>query len=445
MDIGNGRKLYAHQVEAVHLMLNQSCVIAHDMGLGKTLAALVAAKHASDQGALVVVVAPINMHRDWRDEAARVGVPIRLMSWAKVEMDQLTPFVLIADEAHYAQSMKSQRTRKFLALAKKAQRVWCLTGTPMRGGRPSNLYPLLVAIGHPLAKNRNQYELRYCDAKATHFTRWDITGASNLTELHMRTNRSILRRQKEDCVDLPPKTRVMHDVPVTKDDRAKFIRAWEESYQKFLDGINEDIEANKHNLPDEAAVAAFRKERLRAKAAVQVSAARQASSLVKVAEAASMVRDLRDAGKRVVVFASFKASVRLLEDSLSDQRVGVYVGDMSKRERDEVYSAWKAGEIDIFIATPESGGVGLNLQEAADVILIDRPYTCGDLEQAEDRCHRIGTNWPVTAYWLRAFEIDAVVDEILLEKLENAGQVIDGGRVSEYEVLRRMVKGKKGK
>ena len=57
MDIGNGRKLYAHQVEAVHLMLNQSCVIAHDMGLGKTLAALVAAKHASDQGALVVVVA----------------------------------------------------------------------------------------------------------------------------------------------------------------------------------------------------------------------------------------------------------------------------------------------------------------------------------------------------------------------------------------------------
>ena len=65
--------------------------------------------------------------------------------------------VLIADEAHALQNMASKRTQSFLKLT--SHRTLCLavmllTGTPAKNGRPSNLFPLLRAVGHPLARDQ---------------------------------------------------------------------------------------------------------------------------------------------------------------------------------------------------------------------------------------------------------------------------------------------------
>lgn len=42
-----------------------------------------------------------------------------------------------------------------------------------------------------------------------------------------------------------------------------------------------------------------------------------------------------------------------------------------------------------------AGGVGLTLTAACTVILVDRPWTPGDVNQAEDRVRRIGQKRPV--------------------------------------------------
>jgi SNF2 family DNA or RNA helicase len=78
----------------------------------------------------------------------------------------------------------------------------------------------------------------------------------------------------------------------------------------------------------------------------------------------------------------------------------------------------------VFMCTTKTGGVGLNLQTASYVILVDYPWTPGDTLQAEDRVYRIGQDQPVTIYRL-LHGIDYDVFKILEEKIENINTTLD--------------------
>ena len=156
----DGRTLYAHQKEDVRRILQQRFVIlANQMGTGKTLTALVAAKAINAAAKTqTLVIAPVGLCQMWRDEGRAAGVPLAAHSWAKVpdEMPDGVRYVLIGEECHMAQSTKAERTKRFLALAKKAVAVFCLTGTPMKNGKPANLFPLLRAIRQTLGAGQLQ-------------------------------------------------------------------------------------------------------------------------------------------------------------------------------------------------------------------------------------------------------------------------------------------------
>src|SRR5439155_1859875 len=106
-------------------------------------------------------------------------------------------------------------TKRFLALAKRAVAVFPLTGTPMKNGKPSNLFPLLRAIRHPLGRNQRDFETRYCGGHMERlFTRskgvitfWKADGAENLDEIRREVGPHVIRRLKKNCLDLPDKTR----------------------------------------------------------------------------------------------------------------------------------------------------------------------------------------------------------------------------------------------
>ena len=80
----------------------------------------------------------------------------------------------------------------------------------MKNGRPAQLFPLLAAIGHPLAEDQRRYEELFCQG---HWREqgggrvWQAQGASRLEELRRLTRPLLLHRRKQDCLDLPPKHR----------------------------------------------------------------------------------------------------------------------------------------------------------------------------------------------------------------------------------------------
>jgi len=74
----------------------------------------------------------------------------------------------------------------------------------------------------------------------------------------------------------------------------------------------------------------------------------------------------------------------------------------------ELYSA--------FITTFGVGGVGITLTKARTVLLLDRPWTPGELLQAQDRIRRIGQLFPTRCISVSAFELDVQLDQMLTEK-----------------------------
>jgi hypothetical protein len=129
----NGWKLFPHQKDAIIEALQlQRVILAYDMGLGKTCISLVWAREMSKRigNCLTVVVCPCTLAETWRREACSLGFHeesrgtscIRICSWAKVPTTQdllhnHTQFLLLCDESHAMQTLKSQRTKAVLQLS----------------------------------------------------------------------------------------------------------------------------------------------------------------------------------------------------------------------------------------------------------------------------------------------------------------------------------------
>jgi SNF2 family DNA or RNA helicase len=396
--------LYAHQDEGARWLLERRhAIVADDMGLGKTREALAAARAT---GLLTFVVAPAGLRINWLREAEAVDHRIEIFSWAKVPVPPDVPFVLIADEAHYAQNIKAARTKRFLELAKKAEAVYLLTGTPIKNGRPVNLFPLLVAVKHELARDKGAFERHYCAAGPTRWTKWDTSGAAHLDELHRNLADVVLRRMKGECLDLPEKVRVLRRAELSDEARQTYDTKLHEMQAEYRrrKALGEIGEAD---------------------ALVLMNHLRHAGSLAKVESAVELAEEVVEQGGQVVLFTAFQDSAGQLADALD---AGKITGAQDADERTKTIDAFQAGQIKTVVCTLGAGNVGITLTAAQTVILVDRPWTPGDAVQAEDRLHRIGQKGSVLAVWLQANGADEAIDALLQQKHERIELVLSGKR-----------------
>lgn len=447
----DGRTLYEFQKTGVGFLLEHPfCILGDDMGLGKTVQSVVAATaYERGRGVRTVVLAPASVLWNWKEEAEAAGLNAIVHSWAKVpEQPPSYPYLLIADEAHYAQTLKAQRTQRFLALAEKAEAVWILTGTPMFNGQPRNLFTLLKAIKHPLGRLKSAYEKHFCDGQMRQIRVrgesrwvWDNTGASHTDELRAALAPYIIRRMKSDCLDLPPKTRVRRVV----DPLPASLKVYNAKRRECMDEFKARVAAGEV----EAWVDEEGGEHAMGEAFAKLNALRQAASMAKVGTVMDMGDEIMEAGQNVVVFSAYRESAYELAEEWG---VAAFTGEVPKAHREEMIRGFQAATSGQrkgmpFVATFGAGGIGVTLTAACHVILMDRPMTPTLADQAEDRCNRIGQHWPVTAYWVQMFDVDKITDDMLEEKRKVIDAVLEGqdgkahhARISRVELLRRMAK-----
>jgi len=320
--------------------------------------------------------------------------------------------VLIADEAHYAQNLSARRTQAFLRLARhpRLRAIWLLTGTPMRNGRPDQLFPLLAAIAHPLGADQRAFEERYAQG---HWREqggrriWQASGASHLGELQQLVRPLLLHRTKQQCLDLPPKQRRFHPVPL----EAAAARSFDRQLQ-------DTVEAYRRR-------AARGEVRRDAEVLAALTALRQIGSAFKLTAAERLIEGLRAEGEAVVLFTAFVASARSLHRRFGGNGGALLLeGAVPPRRRSVVVDAFQAGRCPLLIATYGTGGLGFTLHRARHVVLLERPWTPGDAEQAEDRCHRIGMGAALTCHWLQLGVADRFVDDLIAGKAERIAELL---------------------
>jgi len=362
------------------------------------------------------VLAPAGLQHHWREEAAVLGLRLDLYSWARLPSElPEAGTVLIADEAHFAQSITAARTQAFLRLARhpRLRAIWLLTGTPMKNGRPAQLHPLLAAIGHPLGRDQRAFEERYCQG---HWRErggrrlWQADGACHLEELQGLLRPLLLHRSKRQCLDLPPKQRRLHPVELN----AAAAR-----------GFRHRLESRVDEYRRRAARGEVRSD---AEALAVLTSLRQIGSHYKLSAAAELVEKLLREGEAVVVFTAFVATAGLLHQHLGGDGRGVLLtGAVPPPCRQRLVDAFQCGGSPLLVATYGTAGLGFTLHRGRHVVLIERPWTPGDTEQAEDRCHRIGMGSSLTSHWLQLGVADQLVDGIIAGKAERIALLLERG------------------
>ena len=424
-DLVDGHPLFEHQVAGVEWLLSQlhkgyrGGVLADDMGLGKTRTSMIAATILKRfYGLHVWVIAPVTLHEGWRSEASHHGTEIEVFSWASIpEPLDFSKYIVIADEAHYAQSgEKSSRGEAFLDLTlnENCKAAFVLTGTPLKNGQPANVYPLLQAVDSELTRGpmaKVKFQKRYCAARTKKKGKaivWDTTGAAHLRELAQHMNPVMLRRTKAECLDLPSKIRISEAVEL----KPKQLREYNADIQAEIESYQARVEAGEVDPAAEALVT--------------LGILRKIGSKYKIPATIERARELLEQGQKVVIGVEFSDSAREIQRELGGLML---TGETPIDLRQSMIDLFQSDGPDspkVFVFTIKAGGVGITLTAASNVIIHDRPWTPGDAAQAEDRCHRIGQNSTVTAIWPQLGEIDEMIDALIDEKQQRIDAVLSG-------------------
>ena len=308
--------------------------------------------------------------------------------------------MIVVDEVHCCRSSQSQQGANLLKLSNPRYKIGA-TGTLIMNN-PLDAYLPLKWIGAEHATLTN-YKNYYCTFGGNFHN--IIVGFKHLDSLKQQIEACSIRRLK-DKINLPPKT-IINEFVDMGDRQSKF-------YDDIVHGVLDEVDKVEISTSSLLALVS----RLRQATACPSVLTSEPIESAKVERAIDLTEQITDAGKKVVIFSTFKETVRILADRLSDLNPLVCTGDTNDKtiERNkELFQTDPSRKV--FIATWQKMGTGITLTAASYAIFIDTPWTSAVYNQAQDRVHRIGTSENVTIYDLITTNtIDERVLEILNDK-----------------------------
>ena len=307
---------------------------------------------------------------------------------------------VLVSNCHYIKNPQSLRTKLINDVVKTTERLWLLTGTPMTS-RPMDYFNLLSLVDSPVAKNLLAYAVRYCAGYQFNGGGrkiWNVTGASNLEELRDRTSGTIIRRLKENVLDLPDKI----ITPVYLKLKSK---AYEDVMGEYYDWYDKNPEESK------SLTVQFSK----------LTKVRQIIADEKIHQTIEIAENIIEQGKKVIIFCNFTDSLNKIVDHFGKFAVKLD-GSMSQPQRQHsVDSFQESDKIKVFVGNIKAAGVGITLTAAEAVIFNDLSFLPSDHAQAEDRSYRYGQKNNVLVYY-PIFE--NTIEGIIYDILNNKKQVI---------------------
>ncbi len=403
LPLNDGRKLLTHQlVGANWLLCRKSALLADEMGLGKTVTSLLAARAiARSIKVQILVIAPASLHSHWRKEADALDVKIDLQSWSLLPKElNSSGTLLIVDEAHYAQNLNTKRTLALLRLSRHPRllAIWLITGTPIKNGHAKNLYPLLKILNHPFALDKITYAKRFCFNSCFLNKNYEINNSNislKIDQIRSNLKPYMLHRKKANFLELPPKIEKLHPVSLGPNESKGF------NYRLALeiDNYRQRVSAGKVHSDAEMLVI--------------LNSLRQISCEFKLPLASRLINQILAKSEPVILFSSFLKPLTFLRNHLGGS---LLTGKQSYLQRQEIVNDFQEGKIPLLLTTYASGGFGFTLHRSRNVILLDRPWTPGEVRQAEDRCHRLGMSGTLVSHWIQLGFVDDLIDGYLSDK-----------------------------
>lgn len=416
--------------------------LADEMGLGKTvqvLAMLDLLRAGSSRRTKrpSLLVAPRSLVRNWCDEAARFTPKLRVAdcsqpdrsldetAFRRCDLAIVTYGTLVRDAATLrerafewvildeAQTIKNAATSASVAAKSlTARRRLAITGTPVEN-HPAEFWSILGFVHRTLADR-----LRAVGG----------TSDEQLKLVRSVASPFLLRRTKREVApDLPARIEQIL--------RCDLIDGQRTHYEALLTRIRADFLAKKRRLGLDRVRLEVLQALLRLRQAAchpgLVDRRRRAAGSGKI----DALFDLIDEGiaedRKTLVFSQFTSFLDIVRERLDREGIAYeYLdGGTSGNERAKRVARFSKPEgAKLFLLSLKAGGVGLNLQAADRVIILDPWWNPAVEAQAIDRAHRIGQTRPVHA--IRLVSADTVEERVLElqeRKRRMAAALLDGG------------------
>lgn len=312
---------------------------------------------------------------------------------------------IIVDEIHKAKNGRSQQGKALRML--KAPIKIGLTGTPIMS-KAEDLWNILTWLG---VEHRNVWQFRNAYCVMGGYGGYKVVAYKNLESLNGLLNTVMLRRTKAEVLDLPPKVHQIEYVELTRQQQL--------IYRDIRNGIIQDLENILTSVNPLTSTLRLR----------QLTGGLFTDDNPKLDRIKDMLEEeIIPNGEKAIIFSQWKEVTAIYKEALSAYNPIYITGDVDPAERQKEVNRFQTDpECKVAIGTIGAMGTGLTLNKATYVFFIDKAWTSGENEQAEDRSHRIGTTGTVTIISMIAKNsIDEGVEDYLKENKDLFDKVVDG-------------------
>ncbi len=326
---------------------------------------------------------------------------------------------VIVDEIHKAKNGMCSQGRSVRNLNCKV-RIG-LSGTPMN--KAEDLWNILTWLR---VEKRSFYSFRnrYCIMGG--YGGYKVVGHKNLDELNEELNKVMLRRKKEEVLDLPPKLYKTEFIDLTRKQQIL--------YKEIKQGIVENLESIME-IPNPLSCTV----RLR-----QLTGGLFGDDNPKLDRIKDILEEITESGHKALIFSQWEKVTEVYRNALKEYNPAYIVGDVEVEDRQkEVYRFQNDPECKVAIGTIGAMGTGFTMNKASYVFFVDKKYWEAENRQAEDRAHRIGVDHTVNIISLVAKNtIDEGIEELLRENKELFDRVIEGkgSRIDIKAILTKILK-----
>ena len=317
---------------------------------------------------------------------------------------------VIIDESHKCKTASTQQSKFVQGIAQGKEYVLELTGTPVVNNNVDLIQQLTIMGRLNDFGGYSKFVARYCAGERK---------SSHLKELNylLRKNCFFRRLKKDVLTQLPDKTRSYLVMDI---DNRKEYKAAERDIIKYLvqykDADDEKIQRT-----------------IRGAIMVKMGILKQISARGKVGAAIDIIHNTIDGGQKLIVFCFLKEVVTALKQEFRD--AVTVTGDDNDKQKQWAVDRFQTDEkCRLIILNYKSGGVGLTLTAASNVLFVEFPYTYADCCQAEDRSHRNGQKNAVNCVYLLGKD---TIDEYLYNLIQSKKDIANGVTGTDEDITEK--------
>ena len=461
-------KPYAHQLKALELSWNKE-VFAYfmEMGTGKSKVLIDNISMLYDKGKInaALIIAPKGVVKTWYDSEIpthmvdhvdkkvvlwqalinqkqqskldtlfRAGVDLRILimnveafstkkglEFAKKFLNCHSAMVAV-DESTTIKNPGAKRTKAILSLSRDSKYRRILTGSPVTKS-PLDLYTQCFFLDSFLLDHSSYYSFRtrYALMRTANFGGRSVqivVGYRNLGELSEKLKSFSYRVLKDDCLDLPKKTFMKRIVQLTPDQ----FKIYDQMRKTALATLNGKMITTVNALTQLM--------RLQQITCGHFKADDGTTQDIPNNRMNELIDLLYEIEGKVVIWAHWQKDVnKIIEAIIKEFGEGCcvdYFGLTPQNERQENIKKFQEDEkVRFFIGTPQTGGYGITLTAASNMIYYSNGYDLEKRKQSEARIDRIGQTKPMTYIDILAENtVDERIVKALRKKINIAAEIM---------------------